>query len=433
MQFGLPLKLALAPGRQLRRIGVRQCVRQGVVMAKIKPKSRQRHAKTPPWGDATLAIHAGEAKPGHNGPVAPAIERSSNFVFADTAEMKRWAEGKSKAYIYTRYGNPTLSIAETKLAALEGAEAAIVTASGMAAISSALLAVLQSGDELIATRQVYGGSYRLLRDLLPSFGITVRFVDPNLDGVDGLVNERTRALYIETPTNPTLQVVDLRKAAAVGQRHDIVTMVDNTFATPVLQKPIGMGFDMVVHSATKYLGGHSDLIAGVVVGSQKWIARVRERVIYLGGSMDPGAAYLLIRGLKTLEVRVQRQCTTALAVARFLERHPKVARVHYPGLPSHPSHALARRQMSGFGGMLAFDLKGGLAAARRFCDRARIFLLAASLGGVESLIVLPQYTSHYNMSARELAAAGVAPGTVRVSVGLEDAADLIADLKQALA
>jgi len=226
--------------------------------------------------------------------------------------------------------------------------------------------------------------------------------------------------------------VDLRKAAAVGQRHDIVTMVDNTFATPVLQKPIGMGFDMVVHSATKYLGGHSDLIAGVVVGSQKWIARVRERVIYLGGSMDPGAAYLLIRGLKTLEVRVQRQCTTALAVARFLERHPKVARVHYPGLASHPSHALARRQMSGFGGMLAFDLKGGLAAARRFCDRARIFLLAASLGGVESLIVLPQYTSHYNMSAQELAAAGVAPGTVRVSVGLEDAADLIADLKQAL-
>jgi methionine-gamma-lyase len=402
-------------------------------VAKIRPKSRQRHAKAPLWGDATLAIHAGEAKPGRNGPVAPAIERSSNFVFADTAEMKRWAEGKSKAYIYTRYGNPTLAIAEAKLAALEGAEAAIVTASGMAAISSTLLAVLQSGDELIATRQVYGGSYRLLRDLLPSFGIRVRFVEPDLDGVDHLVNERTRALYIETPTNPTLRVVDLRKAAALGRRHDIVTLVDNTFATPVLQKPIGLGFDLVVHSATKYLGGHSDLIAGVAVGSEKWIARVRERVIYLGGSMDPGAAYLLIRGLKTLEVRVKRQCATALAVARFLEGHPKVARVHYPGLASHPSHRLARRQMSGFGGMLAFDLKGGLSAARRFCDRARIFLLAASLGGVESLIVLPQYTSHYNMSAQELAAAGVAPGTVRVSVGLEDAADLIADLKQALA
>jgi cystathionine beta-lyase/cystathionine gamma-synthase len=402
-------------------------------MPKARPKSRQRQAKSPRWGDATLAIHAGEAKPGRNGPVAPAIERSANFVFADTAEMKRWAEGKSKAYIYTRYGNPTLAIAEAKLAALEGAEAAIVTASGMAAISSALFAVLQSGDELIATRQLYGGAYRLLRDLLPSLGIAVRFVEPSLEGVDSLVNERTRALYIETPTNPTLRLVDLRKAAAVGRRHDIVTLVDNTFATPVLQKPIALGFDLVVHSATKYLGGHSDLIAGVAVGSEKWIARVRERVIYLGGSMDPGAAYLLIRGLKTLEIRVKRQCATALAVARFLEGHPKVARVHYPGLASHPSHNLARRQMSAYGGMLAFDLKGGLAAARRFCDRARIFLLAASLGGVESLIVLPQYTSHYNMNAQELAAAGVAPGTVRVSVGLEDAADLIADLKQALA
>ena len=402
-------------------------------MPKARPKSRQRQAKSPRWGDATLAIHAGEAKPGRNGPVAPAIERSANFVFADTAEMKRWAEGKSKAYIYTRYGNPTLAIAEAKLAALEGAEAAIVTASGMAAISSALFAVLQSGDELIATRQLYGGAYRLLRDLLPSLGIAVRFVEPSLEGVDSLVNERTRALYIETPTNPTLRLVDLRKAAAVGRRHDIVTLVDNTFATPVLQKPIALGFDLVVHSATKYLGGHSDLIAGVAVGSEKWIARVRERVIYLGGSMDPGAAYLLIRGLKTLEIRVQRQCATALAVARFLEGHPKVARVHYPGLASHPSHRLARRQMSAYGGMLAFDLKGGLAAARRFCDRARIFLLAASLGGVESLIVLPQFTSHYNMSAQELAAAGVAPGTVRVSVGLEDAADLISDLKQALA
>jgi methionine-gamma-lyase len=402
-------------------------------MPKRKPKSKQRSAPKPSWGDATLAIHAGEAEPGRNGPVVAPIERTANFVFADTAEMKRWAEGKSKAYIYTRYGNPTLAVAEAKLAALEGAEAAVVTASGMAAISSALLAVLKSGDELIATRQVYGGSYRLLRDVLPSFGIRVHFVEPDLAGVDRLVNERTRALYIETPTNPTLRVVDLRKAAAVGTRHDIVTIVDNTFASPVLQKPIALGFDMVVHSATKYLGGHSDLIAGVVVGSRTWIARVRERVINLGGSMDPSAAFLLARGLKTLELRVRRQCASAMAVAKFLECHAKVARVHYPGLASHPSHALARRQMSGFGGMLAFDLKGGLPAARRFCDRARIFLLAASLGGAESLIVLPQFTSHYKMSARELAAAGVAPGTVRISVGLEDAADLIADLKQALA
>jgi cystathionine beta-lyase/cystathionine gamma-synthase len=261
----------------------------------------------------------------------------------------------------------------------------------------------------------------------------VHFVETDLRGVDRLVNERTRALYTETPTNPTLGVVDLRKVAALGRRHKIMTIVDNTFASPVLQKPRALGLDAVVHSATKYLGGHSDLIAGAVIGSREFIARVRQRVMYLGGSMDPSAAFLLIRGLKTLEVRVQRQCATAMAVAKYLERHPAVARVHYPGLASHPSHRLARRQMSGFGGMLAFELKGGLPAARRFCDRTRIFLLAASLGGVESLIVLPLFTSHFKMSAKELAAAEIGPGTVRVSVGLEDAADLIADLKQALA
>jgi len=396
-------------------------------------RQRQRDAKKQArWGDATLAIHAGESKHGRNAPVSPEIVRTSNFVFADTAEMKAVAEEKSNAYIYTRYGNPTLAIAQAKLAALEGGEAAMVTASGMAAISSALLAVVKCGDELIATRQTYGGAYRLLRDILPGFGIVVHYVEGDLRGVDRLVNGRTRVLYTETPTNPTLGVVDLRKVAALGRRHKIMTIVDNTFASPVLQKPLALGLDAVVHSATKYLGGHSDLIAGAVIGSREFIARVRQRVIYLGGSMDPSAAFLLIRGLKTLELRVRRQCATAMAVARFLERHPKVARVHYPGLASHPSHRLARRQMSGFGGMLAFEPKGGLPAARRFCDRTRIFMLAASLGGVESLIVLPEYTSHYKMSAKELAAAGIGPGTVRVSVGLEDAADLIADLKQAL-
>src|SRR5208282_2106585 len=205
------------------------------------------------------------------------------------------------------------------------------------------------------------------------------------------------------------------------------------FASPVLQKPLEMGFNIVVHSASKYLSGHSDVIAGVAAGSAALIAKVRANVIQLGGSMDPEAAFLLIRGMKTLEVRIERQCKTAMAVAKYLARHPKVARVHYPGLPSHPDHRLAKRQMRGFGAMLAFDLKGGLPAARRFCDRVRVFLLAASLGGVESLVVLPIYSSHYNMSAEELQRANVSPGTVRVSVGLEDAADLIADLKQALA
>jgi len=389
--------------------------------------------RAPQWGDATRAIHSGELKRGIGAPVATPIARTSSFTFSSTAEMKRWAEGKSKAYIYTRYGNPTLAVAESRLAALEGGEAAIVTASGMAAISSALLAVLKAGDELIATRQLYGGTYRLMRDVLPGLGIRVHHVEADLAGIERLVNAQTRALYIETPTNPTLRLVDLRQALEFARRHKLVSLIDNTFATPILQKPLALGFDLVLHSATKYMGGHSDLIAGAAIGSEARIRRVRQMIIDLGGSMDPDAAFLLIRGLKTLELRVLRQCESAMAVARFLARHPRVARVHYPGLASHPDHKLAKRQMRGFGSMLAFDLRGGLPAARRFCDRVRVFLLAASLGGVESLVVLPIYTSHYRMSRQELAAAGVEPGTVRVSVGLEDPRDLLADLKQALA
>jgi methionine-gamma-lyase len=385
-------------------------------------------------GPQTIAIHAGEPrKHGVGAPVGTEICRSSTFTFSSTAEMKRWAEGKSSAYIYTRYGNPTLSVAEKKIAALEGAEAAVVTSSGMAAISSALLGVLKHGDELISTAQLYGGSYRLMRDVFPDMGITVRHVPTSLEGIESLVTPRTKVLYVETPTNPTLRLVNLEKAIAFAKKHNLVSIIDNTFATPILQKPIALGFDMVVHSATKYLAGHSDIIAGAAAGSRKWMDRVHHMVIYLGGSMDPGAAFLLIRGIKTMGVRVERQCSNAMKVATFLENHPKIARVHYPGLKSHADHALAKKQMKGFGCMLAFDLKGGLPAARKFCDRVQLFLLAASLGGVESLVVLPIYSSHYNMSLQELEQAGVTPGTVRVSVGLEDADDLIADLKQALA
>jgi methionine-gamma-lyase len=390
-------------------------------------------AKGKQWGDSTIAIHAAQERSLVGAPVGTPVSRTANFTFASTEEMKLWAEGKSAAYVYTRYGNPTLTIAEQKIAALEGAEAAVVTASGTAAISSTLLAVLRGGDELIATRQLYGGSYRLMRDILPRFGIVVRHVESDLAGIERLVNPRTKALYIETPTNPTLRLVDLKKAIAFAKQWDLISIIDNTFASPVLQKPLAMGFNLVVHSATKYLAGHSDVIAGAAAGDKALIKRVRENVIHLGGSMDPEAAFLLIRGMKTLGIRVQHQCENAMIVAKYLEKHPKVARVHYPGLASHPDHKLARRQMRGFGAMLAFDMKGGLSAARRFCDRVQIFLLAASLGGVESLVILPIFTSHYNMSAQELRGAGVEPGAVRVSVGLEDPADLIEDLRQALA
>jgi methionine-gamma-lyase len=402
---------------------------------KNKPSQKQAHKQGgQKCGPQTKAVHAGEPlRHGVGTSVGPSICRSSTFTFSSTEEMKRWAEGKSKAYIYTRYGNPTQTVVEEKIAALEGAEAAVVTASGMAAISHILFCALKAGDELISTAQVYGGTYRLLRDVFPGLGIKVHHVETDLAGMEELVTPRTKALYVETPTNPTLRLVDLHKAVAFAKKHKLVSIIDNTFATPVLQNPIGMGFDIVVHSATKALAGHSDIIAGVAVGNKEWMERMRHMVIYLGGSMDPDAAFLLNRGIKTLGLRVARQCENALAVAKFLEKHPKVERVHYPGLPSHPDHALAKEQMRGFGSMLAFDVKGGLPAARRFCDRVQLFLVAASLGGVESLVVLPAYTSHYNMSSKELLRAGVAPGTVRVSIGVEDSADLIADLNQALA
>src|SRR5580658_7427566 len=316
------------------------------------PAIMKKSSKTKRWGDATLAIHAGEEKFRISTGVGTSISRTANFTFASTEEMKRWAEGKSSAYIYTRYGNPTLAVAEARIAALEGAEAAVVTASGSAAISAALLSQLRAGDELIATRQLYGGSYRLLRDVFPKYGIVVRHVEADLAGIERLVNPRTKALYVETPTNPTLRLVDLHKAVAFAKEWDLISLIDNTFASPVLQKPIEMGFDVVLHSATKYLSGHSDVIAGAIVGRASLIKAAREMVIYLGGSMDPEAAFLLIRGMKTLEVRMKRQCATAMIVAKFLEKHPKVTRVHFPGLASHPDHNLARKQMKGFGAMM---------------------------------------------------------------------------------
>ncbi|HXM95531.1 MAG TPA: aminotransferase class I/II-fold pyridoxal phosphate-dependent enzyme [Candidatus Dormibacteraeota bacterium] len=384
-------------------------------------------------GPQTQSVHAGEPnRHGVGAPVGPNICRTSTFTFSSTREMKRWAEGKSKAYIYTRYGNPTLAVAQEKIAALERAEAAVVTASGMAAISCALLSALKAGDELISTAELYGGSYRLMRDIFPNMGIQVRHVGSNLEGLEEALTVRTKVLYVETPTNPTLRLVDLQKAVTFAKKNKLVSIIDNTFATPLLQRPIAMGYDMVVHSATKALAGHSDVIAGAAAGSKHWMQHIQQMVIYLGGSMDPEAAYLLIRGMKTLGLRMKRQCQNALAVATFLEKHPKVARVHYPGLKSHPDHQLAKKQMCDFGSMLAFDLKGGLPAARRVCDRVRLFLLAVSLGGAESLVALPLYTSHYNMSKEELQRAGVSPGTVRVSMGIEDTEDLIADLRQAL-
>jgi len=375
----------------------------------------------------TRAIHVGQAPDPSTGATIPPLYLSSTYT--------QTAPGETRGYDYARSNNPTRASLEASLASLEGGEACAAFSSGLAACS-AILDTLQPGDGVVASHDLYGGTFRLLDKVFRPQGIEVAFAESGEpDAFERAIHtlKRPRLIWLESPTNPLLDIVDIRGLSTLASGHGLLTVVDNTFATPRLQRPIEYGTDYVVHSTTKYLGGHSDLIGGAVAGSKVHVDKVRHMIISLGGSMDPEGAYLLIRGMKSVETRVHRQCATAMGVARYLAKHPKVARVHYPGLPTHPDHALAKKQMSGFGAMMAFDLKGGLHAARRFCDRTRLFLLAASLGGVESLCVLPIYTSHYKMSRQELAAAGVEPGTVRLSIGLEDPADLIEDLRQALA
>jgi len=352
---------------------------------------------------------------------------------ASSAEMRRYLDGDPELYLYTRYANPTLGEVEETLAALEGAEAAVLLASGMAAMSTALVSLVSSGDEVLASRSLYGGTLRLLRELLPRFGVTSRFLGPEeIAAVDAHASERSRVLVVESPTNPTLEIIDLRSAAAAAHRRGLVVVADNTFASPALQRPLALGADLVMHSLTKSLGGHSDVIGGALAGSRSRIDAARDTMKVLGGCLDPHAAFLVGRGLKTLHLRVERQSENALALARRLEGHPGVRRVIYPGLPSHPGHEIARAQMRRFGGLVTFVLEGGLAAAERFYDRLAIVSRAASLGGVESVVSLPVLTSHHGIGEAELAAAGIDPGMVRISLGVEDAEDLVADVLQAL-
>jgi methionine-gamma-lyase len=382
-------------------------------------------------GIGTTAVHG--TKDPTPGPLAVPVVQTSTFVFASAAEMRRYLEGDEELYLYTRYANPTLRELEEKLAALEGGEAALVLSSGMAASTTGLLTLVRAGDEVLASASLYGGTTRLVREILPSLGVPGRLLPPSeLANLAAHVGPKTRAVVLESPTNPNVDVLDIAAVTAAAHDHGLAVMVDNTFATPVLQRPLELGADLVMHSLTKALGGHSDLIGGALVGSKERIDRARDLLKVLGGCLDPHAAALALRGIKTLHLRVDRQCANALAVARHLESHPKVTRVSYPGLESHPRHALARRQMSAFGGIVAFVLAGGLSAAERFYDGLRLIARAASLGGVETLVSLPVHTSHHGYTDEQLRAAGVDPGMVRVSLGVEDAADLIADLDRAL-
>lgn len=379
----------------------------------------------------TAAVHGGADLEKKNGPVGTPIYQTSTFRVTDNDEQQRVT---TTDRYYTRWGNPTNTVAEQAVAALEGVDAARTFASGMGAITTTILALLKTGDHIVAQRDIYGGVTKFFSQWLPRLGIETTFVDTNdFDQHARAIRPNTRLLYLESPTNPTLRVVDLKKAVALTREHGLISMTDSTFATPINQRPAEYGIDLVMHSGTKYLSGHADLTCGVVAGRQELMDQLWETRTTLGNCMDPHAAWMLIRGLKTLAVRVGRQNENALRVAEFLEQHEKVRRVHYPFLKSHPQHAIAREQMSGGGGMVTFEIEGTGEDARRVSEAMRLFTLATSLGGVESLVSIPVLTSHAMISARQREKMGVTEQMVRLSVGIESGDDLIEDLERALA
>lgn len=388
---------------------------------------------------ATRAIH-GNKLHAFKAPLAPPIIQTSTYRFENSQDAVRYAAGDPDVFVYTRYHNPTVREAEERLALMMGSERALLFSSGMAAISSAVLASARTGDEIISTPALYGGTYRFFRDILPDHGIQVNYADPaRLDKLSGMISRRTKVVFIETPTNPTIGIVDIRAVAAAVRKGEkrtgarVTIMADNTFATILNQNPFRLGVDVIVESATKYLGGHADLMGGVVAGSAAFVREAHTRLKYYGGCADPFAAYLLVRSLKTFALRVQRQNENALALAKFLEHQRKVLRVLYPGLRTHPGHAVARRQMTGgFGGMLTIEVEGGAGGAVKVCDALQVAVNAMSLGGVETLVSIPVYSSHVNMSPAELSQHGVSPGMIRISAGIEGIEDLKRDFAQAL-
>jgi cystathionine beta-lyase/cystathionine gamma-synthase len=383
-------------------------------------------------GAATTAIHAGERLPAADSLTTPIYE-TSTFVFASAADVQAYADGSRPGYLYSRYDNPTVVAVEHKLAAVDGAEASLVFASGMAATSTALFGLLSAGDEVVCCAAIYGGTYHVLHGLAARFGITARFATlEEFRTPERLAGPATRLVWFESPINPTLRCLDVAAVAAACRAAGVLSVADNTFASPINQPVLAMGVDLSMQSVTKYLNGHSDVTGGVLSGRRELIDRLARARRLLGGILDPQPAFALGRGVKTVGLRVARHNETALAVARALEGHPALVAVHYPGLASHPDHAIAARQMRGFGGMLCLDLKGGQAAAFRAFDRLQLVQRAASLGGVESLCSLPILTSQYGLDDDALARAGVTRGMMRISIGLEDAEDLIADLTQAI-
>jgi methionine-gamma-lyase len=387
------------------------------------------------FSQATLAVHGGErTEQQPHGAVVSPVFHTATFAFENFDQMRRYARGElTDVYFYSRYANPTVAEAERKIAELEGAEAALVTSSGSAATFCALATLSEAGDEVIACDSIYGGTVKMLTKVFSRLGIATRFVSldeiPNLAEIAG---KRSKVFWFETPANPLNRIVDLDMVADVCRQAKLFSVVDNTFASPVLQRPIEHGIDAVMHSATKYLGGHSDLTAGALTGGKEFIDRARQTSVMVGTTLDPAAAYLLSRGMKTVALRVGASCDNALALARALRKHPKVSRVYYPGLEDDPGHVLASRQMSGFGGVVAIDIVGGEPEVEKLFDSLKLVRTAPSLGGVETLASYPLYSSHAGFSDEQLKAAGVSDATVRFAVGIEGSADIIADIIQAL-
>ncbi len=378
----------------------------------------------------TESVHGGKHLEKRNAPMAQPIYQTSTFQVTDSEQQLR-ATGTDM--FYTRYGNPTHTAVESAIAELEGADAALLFASGMCAITTSILSLVKNGNHIVAQRDIYGGVTKFLSTWLPKLGIETTFVDTvDYEQHARAIRPNTKLLYLESPTNPTLRVVDLRKAVALARQHQLITMIDSTFATPINQRPTEFGIDVVLHAGTKYLGGHTDLICGVAAGRQDLIDKIHETRTTLGGVMDPHAAFLLLRGIKTLALRVERQNESALRVAEFLAQHPKVRSVNYPFLQGHPQRALAIEQMKGGGGVLSFEVDGTAEDAKRLSEALRLFTLAPSLGGVESLVSIPVLTSHAMISAEQRQKMGVTEQLIRISVGIENTGDLIADLEQAL-
>jgi cystathionine beta-lyase/cystathionine gamma-synthase len=387
--------------------------------------------KRPTFRRDTQAVRGGTSLAKKNGPLSTPIYQTSTFEVSDNEEQLRATPTDS---FYTRYGNPTSTVAEKAIAELEGTDAALLFSSGMAAITASLLALVKSGDHIVAQRDIYGGVTKFLSQWLPRFGVETTFVDTNdLAQHERAIRPNTKLIHVESPTNPNVRVVDLEKISALARKHNLLATIDSTFSTPINCRPAEWGIDLVLHSATKYFSGHSDLIAGVATGRRDLIDQIHATRTTLGFCIDPHAAFLVLRGIKTLAIRVDRHNQTAARIAEFLSHHPKVARVHYPTLASHPDHAIAKKQMTGCGGVLSFEVDGSAADARRVSENLTLFTLAPSLGGVDSLVTIPVITSHAMIAADLRRKMGVTDQLIRLSVGLEHVDDLIADLNESLA